>query len=145
MQSTTKDVILLCKGYYNKENYPTVLDALKEYYRKYGGSCLTKDFLDETFLNEALLSEVLNGIATRYPDRLHTLVTTTLVSPADSILLPDSNNNDYGYQVFWRIVGFLKAVPLRGEGLMEIDVSDYLTVNIAEDGTKHLELIREII
>lgn len=145
MQNMTKDVILLCKGYYDKDKYPTVLDALKEYYRKYCGCCLVKDFFDESFLRETLLSEVLNGLAVHYPDRLRALVTSVLMSPSESVLLPDGNNNDYSYQVFWRIVGFLKAVPLRGEGLMEIDVSDYLAENITEDNKKHLEPIRDII
>ena len=143
MKSTTKDVILLCKGYYDKEKYPTLLDALKEYYRKYCGNVL-QELFDESFLCDTLLPEVMLGIEQHYPDRLCSL-SYVLMPTYEPILMPDADNHNYAYQLFWRIAEFLNTVPLRGDNLTEIDVSAYFPVKKSDEVTERLELLKDII
>ena len=39
-----KDILLICKGYYNKEKYKSILDAFNAYYhREYGCEDITMD------------------------------------------------------------------------------------------------------
>lgn len=52
-----KDIMLLCKGWYDEEKYTTLKDALTAYYHKnYGNEDLTPDY---GFINEVLLKPVM--------------------------------------------------------------------------------------
>lgn len=45
----SKDILLICKGHYNKEKYDSPIDALKVYQAEYSG-CEKKYITDETIL-----------------------------------------------------------------------------------------------
>lgn len=143
IKSTTKDVILLCKGWYDKEKYLTILDALKQYYRKNYSEEL-EDQLNERFILRTILIDVMREIASKYPDRLLGFVNSYLIS-GEMIFLPDEENNDYDYQLFYRIVNFLSRLKIRGDGFIEINTNEYFYNDYDEDGTKHKRLVEDII
>ena len=143
MKTTAKDVILLCKGWYNKEKYPTVLDALKQYYRKNYCDDM-EDQLNERFILRVLLIETMREIAKDNPDRMLGFVNKYLTCE-EVLFIPDKKNNDYDYQMFYRIVHFLLRLKMRGNGITEIDTSDYFRDRYLDDGCKYLELVEDII
>lgn len=52
-EKTMTDILLICKGWYNKKKYKTVLDAMNAYYHKYYGNedmTMAKGFALELFL-----------------------------------------------------------------------------------------------
>ena len=56
------DIYTLCKGWYDEKKYPTLLDALNEYYHKnYGNEnfTITKDFALQLFIYP-LVTEIIN-------------------------------------------------------------------------------------
>jgi len=62
MESRThgKDIMLVCKGWYDKEKYKTTKDALIAYYHKHYGC---EDIIpDYGFLNEILLKTTINEL-----------------------------------------------------------------------------------
>lgn len=124
MRTTAKDVILLCKGWYNKEQYPTILDALKQYYRKNYCNDL-EDQLNESFLLKTVLIEAMREIGTHYPDRLLYFINGFLMYGETLHGIPDINNTDYNYQLFYRIVNYLSKLQMRGDRLVEIDTNSY--------------------
>ena len=58
MKTTAKDVILLCKGWYDKEKYPTMLEALKQYYRKNYCDDM-EEYLNESYLLKIVLEQTM--------------------------------------------------------------------------------------
>lgn len=143
MKTTAKDVILLCKGWYDKEKYPTVLDALKQYYRVNYCDDM-EDQLNERFILRVLLIEAMREIAKDNPDRMLGFVNRYLTC-GEVLFIPDEKNNDYDYQMFYRIVHFLLSLKMSGNGVVEIDTSDYFSTEYFEDGCKYLRLIEDII
>lgn len=143
MRTTAKDVILLCKGWYDREKYLTVLDALKQYYRKNYCNDM-EDCLNEKFLLRVILIETMREIAVKYPDRLVGFINSYLTY-GQIIFMPDEKNNDYDYQLFYRIVNFLSNLQTNGDGFIEIETDDYFHEITDEDGTKHKKLIQDII
>ena len=143
MRTTAKDVILLCKGWCNREKYPTTLDALKEYYRQNYCNDM-EEYLNERFILRVILIEVMREIANKYTDRLIGFVNGYLTY-GEMLFMPDENNNDYDHQLFHRIVNFLTRLQMRGDELIEIDTDEYFYDDYDEDGTKHKKLIEDII
>lgn len=147
MKSTAKDIILLCKRRYDREKYPSILEALKEYYRKnyiYGSHDMD-DQLNERFILRVILVEVMREIARDYPDRLTFFINGYLVHGQILFGIPDESNMDYDYQMFYRIVNFLSSLRMRGEGFINIDTSEYFYETEDEDGYLCRKLIEEII
>lgn len=143
MKSTAKDVILLCKGWCDREKYPTTLDALKEYYRKNYCNDM-EEHLNERFILRVILIEVMREIAIKYPDRLLGFVNGYLTY-GQMLFMPDENNNDYDHQLFYRIVNFLARLQMRGDERIEIDTDEYFYDDYDEDGVNHKKLVEDII
>lgn len=143
MKTTAKDIILLCKGWYDKEKYPTVLEALKQYYRKNYCDDM-EEVLNERFILRVILIEVMREIASKYSDRLLGFINGYLTY-GEMLFMPDENNKDYDYQLFYRIVHFLARLKMRGEGWQEIETDEYFYEDYDEDGNKHMKLIEDII
>lgn len=143
MKTTAKDVILLCKGWYEKEKYPTILEALKQYYRK--NYCTDmEDQLNERFILRVILIEVMREIASKYPDRILGFVNNYLTY-GEMLFMPDEKNNDYDHQLFYRITNFLARLQMRGDRLIEIDMDEYFQDDYDENNEKHKKLAEEII
>lgn len=124
MKTTAKDIILLCKGWYDKEKYPTILEALKQYYRKYYSEQFEEQ-LNERFLLKILLLQTMQEIAKDYPDRLIGFVNEYLIGTR-WIYDYDENNQDYDYQMFYRIINFLANLQIKGHTFCkEIVLEDY--------------------
>lgn len=143
MKTTAKDIILLCKGWYDKEKYPTILEALKQYYRKNYCDDM-EEVLNERFILRVILIEVMREIASKYSDRLLGFINGYLTY-GEILFMPDENNKDYDYQMFYRIVNFLARLKMRGEGWQEIETEEYFYEDYDEDGNKHMKLIEDII
>lgn len=144
MKTTAKDVILICKGWYDKEKYPTVLDALKQYYR-INYSSEYEECLDYNWILNIVLLDTMREIAENYPDRLIGFVNNYLIY--NGILCGmDIYNNNYAYQLFHRIVNFLGNLRLRGGGVKEIDTEEYFMDELQEgENGKHKCLKEDII
>lgn len=134
MKTTAKDVILLCKGWYDKSKYPTTLDALKEYYRKYY-STEHEEYLNEEFILRAILFEVMSEIGRLYPDRLPGFVNLYLRPRADSMFLfdVDDKNDNYYKHMFYRITAFLASLTMSSDGRIEIDTTDYFVTLVSPE------------
>lgn len=148
MKSTAKDIILLCKGWYDKEKYSTILDALKGYYRKYYVSEIEDEILTESFLLNILLNQTMWEISKFYPDRFINFTSQYMFGENLSIklTLPEEKNKDYEYQLFYRIVAFLHNLNMHGETLENIDTREYFYEKYDEGtNTFHKELLNDII
>lgn len=58
---TLTDVMLICKGWYNKEKYHSILEALNGYYHKYYGCeniIMDKAFAEYLFLRPLVLTAI---------------------------------------------------------------------------------------
>ena len=143
MKTTAKDVILLCKGWYDKEKYPTVLEALKEYYRKNYCNDM-EEHLNERFILRVILIEVMREIASKYHDRLLGFVNGYLIY-GQMLFMPDENNNDYDHQLFYRIINFLARLQMRGDERIEINTDEYFYDDYDEDGVNHKKLVEDIV
>lgn len=124
MKTTAKDVILLCKGWYDKEKYPTILEALKQYYRKNYCDDM-EECLNESFLLKIVLEHTMQEIVRKYPDRMIGFVNSYLIIPRGIFGYDNNSNQDYDYQLFYRITNFLANLQMRGDGFIEIDTRDY--------------------
>lgn len=143
MKTLAKDVILLCKGWCSILKYDNVLEALKQYYRiNYCDGM--EDQLNESFLLRVILTEVMREIAKDYPDRLLGFV-NGYMTYSDRLLIPDERNNDYDYQLFWRIVNFLARLQMRGDGLIDIDTKEYFEEYMDGAGKRRIKLKEAII
>jgi hypothetical protein len=145
-RNATKEIILLCKGWYDEEKYPTKLEALKEYYRKYYnyGRHDMDDDLNEKFIFRVILLETMKNIVKTYPDRMHCFINGFL-GYVDLFFGVDENNNDYDYQMYHRIIRFLDRLPMHGEGWIEIETSDYFEKYVDEEGNNRRRLKEDII
>lgn len=143
MKTTGKDIILLCKGWYDKNRYSTILDALKEYYRKNYNTDM-ENYLNEKFLF-FLLKETMWEIAKDYPDRLVYFVNRFLSPNELGLLIPNEEDTSYIHQMFYRIVMFLNTLQMRGNGFVEIDTDDYFYEDIDEEGHECRKLMEDIV
>lgn len=135
MKTTAKDVILLCKGWYDKEKYPTTLEALKQYYRKNYCDDM-EEYLNESFLLKIVLEQTMQEIVEKYPDRMVGFVNLYLTTPR-FFGYDNKSNQDYDCQLFYRITSFLNSLQMRGDGFIEIDTRDYFEF---ESGTHKYEV-----
>lgn len=138
-KTTAKDIILLCKGWYDHDLYPTILDALKQYYRKYYNMDM-EESLGERFLFRIVLIEAMREIAEKYPDRLRGFINGYLTYGEMIFGVPDESNKDYDYQMFYRIVNYLARLKMNGDGIVEIDTDDYFVEDLQD---RHNQITRE--
>jgi hypothetical protein len=145
MKTTAKDIILLCKGWYNEQIYPTISDALKEYYcENYMPMPVDGKCEDEEFLLETLLLQVIQEIEAEYPDRLNGFIKGFIHQSLIKNILLDELDAIHNVEIFYYIINFLKNLPLQGANLVTIDTDDYFTSHIA-DGEEIVELKMPII
>lgn len=146
MKSTAKDVILLCKGWYDEEKYQSKLEALKEYYRRYYNDDMD-EFLNEEFLVKTVLADVIREIQSKYKDRFVYIINCICnIDPFRLyISIPDSSNENFYYQLFYRIIGCLGNMRMHGDGLTEIDTDDYFIERVHLDGEHEKKLRIDII
>lgn len=130
-KTTAKDVILLCKGWYDKEHYKSLLDALKQYYRK-AYSDNYEEYLNEGFLLKTVLSDAMRETARNYPDRVNVFISQYLLYGETIYGIPNKENQDYEYQMFYRIAEFFKRMQMRGDGLTEIDTQEYFVDDLQD-------------
>lgn len=140
-KTTAKDVILLCKGWYDHDLYPTILEALKQYYRK-NYSIDMEDCLNEKFLFRIILLEAMREISEKYPDRMRRFINSYLAYGEIIFGVPNESNNDYDYQMFYRIVNFFSGLKMKGDGIVEIDTSEYFVEDLQD---QHNQITREYL
>lgn len=133
--TVAKYVILLCKSWYNKELYPSKLDALKQYYRK-TYSDKYEEYLSESFLLKTVISDAMKEIVKNYPDRLSGFINEYLLHREDVYGILNKENQDYDYQMFYRIVEFFEKLQIRGDGLIEKDTREYFADGIQDSGSQ---------
>ena len=121
-----KDVILLCKGYYDRGKYGSVLEALKEYYRKNYADDM-EEVLCESFLLHTVLENVMDTLIAEYGDggRLSGFLYGMFRS--SDIQTGTGNKTDIDTWLFYYVVQHLSAIQMRGHNLKDIDTSGYFT------------------
>ena len=134
MKTTAKDVILLCKGWYDKGKYPTISEALKQYYRKNYCDDM-EEYLNESYLLKIVLEQTMQEIVRYYPDRMFGFVNSYLIIPRGIFCYDNNSNQDYDCQLFYRITRFLASLQMNGDGFIEIDTEEYFEKYIANDET----------
>ena len=97
-KTTAKDVILLCKGWYDKKQYPNLLEALKQYYRKTYSENY-EEYLNEDFLLKTVLTDAMREIVGNYPDRMKGFINLYLLYGETIYDIPDKTNQNYNYQM----------------------------------------------
>lgn len=124
-----KDIMLLCKGWYNKEKYKTTKDALITYYHKeYGCEDIDPDF---NFINVVLLqpaiSEFLND---NTKDQFISYIFTDSI--IDVCELWDKYNKkklSYDEELYYRLTHFIRRLKTRYYDEVLIDTDQYFTIN----------------
>lgn len=68
-----------------------------------------------------------------------------LIVPRGIFGYDNNSNQDYDYQLFYRITHFLNNLQMRGDGYIEIDTEEYFYDDYDENGVKYMKLIEDII
>lgn len=107
---TMTDVLLICKGWFNKQKYETTLDALNAYYHKYYGCediMMDKPFAEYMFLRPLALAAIEKKPAiARY-------IFDPIYSPLD-------NKGQFGEIMYDRLMGLIQMIE---KGMF--DLSEY--------------------
>lgn len=133
-KTTAKDVILLCKGWYDKEKYTSKLSALKQYYRE-RYCCDMEDVLreqPERFLLRTVIEQAMYEVINNYPDRLRGFINGYVIASEIRLFGIPDRELSYDEMLFYRIVSFFSSLQMRGDGLIEIDTEDYFEKDFNE-------------
>ena len=127
MKTTEKDILMICKGYYNSGKYNSIEEALDGYYRKHYN--ISKERLPE-LSHEFMLSLWFNDCVRTFlqPDTITSFWKQVIVLPAfEEKDFINVNGCTYFYDVlFYRIVTWLALLDVRDkDGNWKIDLSDY--------------------
>lgn len=122
-----KDIMLLCKGWYNKEKYKTLKDALIEYYHKYYGN---EDYTpDYDFINKVLLKQAVQELLTdRFNGLLVSCLFDTDVADIWKFDIKHMKLIDLSYEeeLYYRLTKFLNKFKTNNrDGIIYIDTSVY--------------------
>lgn len=117
MKTLLKDVILICKGYYDKDKYLSVKDALVAYYMKNYSD--DYDVTDEFLLN-TLIRGAMIELCENYPDRLPMIMNEYIIKAGDA--------DSYSSQLLSAITLAFHDLCMRGGNLVDIDTSCYFTI-----------------
>lgn len=82
----------------------------------------------------------MREIADKYPDRLRGFINGYLAYGEMIFGVPNELNNDFDYQMFYRIVNFLTRLKMKGDGIVEIDTSEYFVEELQD---QHDQITRE--
>ncbi len=144
MRSTLKDVILLCKGWYNEDAYYSVTGALKAYYKQHYSDSIEFSNWQSALLN-IVLKQAMFELSEEYPDRLRMFINGYLMTNTLVYGLPDKET-DYDIIMFYKIISFFCAIPIHGNNLRDIDTTDYFRIIVnKETGSKKTILTEPII
>lgn len=119
--------MLLCKGWYNKEKYTTLKDALIEYYHnEYDNRDIIPDY---DFINQVLLKPAIQELLT---ERLNSLfIRCVFETDVADIWKFDCKHMkiiklDYEEELYYRMTKFLNSIQTNnGDGIIYIDTSVY--------------------
>lgn len=126
MKNTENDILMICKGHYDKK-YKTLEEALDAYYRKY--YCISKEhipFLTHRFMLQLWFNRCVEVFLT--PDRIRSFWHNVIVEEAyqEKRWLNEDGCTEFYEVLYHRIVKWLILLPTKDkEGNWLIDVSDY--------------------
>lgn len=107
---TLKDILVICKGWYNKEKYPNALKAMNAYYHKYYG-CedieMDKAFAIHLFLTPLVLKAI----------KIEPTLARYIFEPSYSIV---NNNENYVDIMYSRMLALIQMIEHN-----TFDLSDY--------------------
>jgi hypothetical protein len=123
-----KDIMLLCKGWYDRNKYKTLKDALIAYYNKnYRYSDDYEETLTYSFINKVLLKQAVHELLT---ERFTYLFVNYLFdTDAFSIWKYEGmkiKELEYEEELYYRITGFINNLKgIDADGIVNINTSDY--------------------
>ena len=132
MRTTEKDILMICKGHYDKEKHKNLEEALDAYYREHYG--ITKESLpnlSHKFIYDLWLKECVRTFLT--PEKKGEFLCYIIIEEA----LAEKNflgKNCFGkapatdfYDVmYYRIIRWLQLMAVRDKnGKVLVDLSDY--------------------
>lgn len=136
MRNEALDVIMICKGCYNKDKYENVETALIEYYKKQYLMDMDNKDVSKNLLNITIMSKTVHWLMENAPDRMRGFVNTifTMESYYDiPQMLPYTkeydnavSKMDFDELLFYKLVHFFKNLKMNGD-CIAIDTSDYYT------------------
>ncbi len=127
MKNTEKDILMICKGHYDKEKHKTLEGALDAYYRKY--YCISKKdipVLSYKFMMTMWFNRCVEVFLT--PERIRNFWHNVIVEESfqEKRLLNEKGCTEFYEVLFYRIVKWLTLLSVKDEdGNWLIDVSDY--------------------
>lgn len=113
-----KDIILLCKGYYNQKVFLTVNDALSEYYREYI-SLYDVDISDKVVIMRIFVP-AMTELMKKYPDRV------SAKECLDFIVSLSLSDTETTAPVFEFFVNLFKNISFGGKALIPMNIDDYI-------------------
>lgn len=97
---TLTDILLICKGWYDKTKYKNILEALNGYYHKYYGC---EDIvMDKAFANRLFLQPLVLEAVNRDPK-----LARYLFEPSYSII---DNNENFVDVMYDRLIGLIQMI-----------------------------------
>ena len=132
MRNEALDVIMICKGCYNKNKYEHVEDALASYYKE---RYLIDDvFICKELLNKVIINKTVHWLMENAPDRMNGLMNAIFtMEPYFDIpnVVPYSKeyddkitSMDFDELLFYKMIKFFKNLKMNGD-CITIDASDY--------------------
>lgn len=123
-----KDIMLLCKGWYNKEKYKTTKDALIAYYNKnYWYPNDKVKILEFRFINNVLLKPAIQELLTE--NFIHMFISYLFdIDGFDIWKFDDMKIKELPYdeELYYRLTGFLSRLRAKDKDLnINIDDSAY--------------------
>ena len=100
IDKTLTDILLICKGWYNKKSYSCILEALNAYYHKYYGCqhiTMNKTFAIYLFLRPLVLKAI----------EIHPALAECIFEPAYSIF---DNKEPFSEIMYDRLIGLIQMV-----------------------------------
>jgi hypothetical protein len=122
-----KDIVLICKGRYNDDNYKTIKDAIIGYYHKhYGCEDITPDY---GFINQVLLRPAVEEImCDKFKYRFISCLFDTDCADIWKIDKMKTKELNYDEELYYRLIKFLGVglMVKDHDGTILIDTSDYI-------------------
>lgn len=113
-----KDIILVCKGYYNQKVFLSVSDALGEYYREYI-SLYDVDISDKVIIMKIFVPAI-QELMKKYPDRV------SAKECLDFIVSLSLSDTETTAPVFEFFVNLFKNISFGGKGLIPMVIDAYI-------------------
>lgn len=127
MRTTEKDILMICKGHYDKDKHEDLESALDAYYRKY--YCVSKEeipVLSYKFMLKLWLNSCVEAFL--QPDTIRSFWHYVIVEEAfaEKRFLNENGCTEFYEVLYHRIVKWLILLSVRDkDGNWKIDLSDY--------------------